>query len=749
MFGVFFVQRIVTEKHRADVERDLANARRVTLLEERGRSELLAHNAGNALAYLVGAAHDGKVGGARGFLIAEAMEPFEAQVAHISVGKGDVVVAASPDGRWIATAGDGPIELRTPDGHAVRSFGAYGITRVVSFDRTSTRLVAGGDDGIARIWTLPDGEAIELPGHRGAILDAEFSPDGRTLVTTGADASVRLWELPKRRVTVIGCHAKPVVSARFSLTGEEVLTASADATACLIEHHGPIERSNGEEWDIERQIKGHTAAVNSAEWSADGRFIVTASDDETARVWSHSRGKPVYASGLRHDLGTVVQRALMTDDGLIVTAGSDHMVRLWELPASIPDDGTSPPPVRPPHKLPGHTGRIVVAALSADSRQLVTGGLDGLAKVWALPSGLELATFEHADAVTSVAFVPGTSLLVTGSRDGTARIWNTRVTDPPIELGNAATAIAIAPDGAVAASLADSLVRIARPGQPDLLDLDGHLAIPLAVAFTPDGSRLVSAGQDAVAIVWDPHTGAQVAKLAATTQDPPPPIQALAVAPDGDHVALVRDGNVEVWSLATRARVLLLAPPRGRVDALAIDPVTGAIAAVGQDGTFVVWDAHGAVQQATSDRGSPYRTVAFSPAGDALVTAGAGFADMRPVIGGLVGKIDVTLEGGMGVVRAVLVTPDGSRIITGGDNGLAMIWDRYKGKLLGTRDHRDKPITALAVRGDTLWVGSEDPLLTSWPIRVETGSADSLEKFLIEKHVPVELHADVLRKRTP
>lgn len=631
----------------------------------------------------------------------------------------------------------------------MHSFGTHGVTRVVSFDRTSTRLVAGGDDGIARIWTLPDGEAIELPGHRGAILDAEFSPDGRTLVTTGADASVRLWELSKRRVTVIRCHANHAVSARFSLDGEEVLTASADATACLIEHHGPFERSHGQEWNIERQIKGHTAAVNSAEWSADGRFIVTASDDETARVWSHSRGKPVYASGLHHEAGTIVERALMTEDGLIVTAGSDHVVRLWELPATIPDDGTSPPPVRPPHKLLGHTGRITVAALSADSKQLVTAGLDGLAKVWALPSGLELATFEHGDAVTSVAFVPGMARLVTGSRDGTARIWNTHVADPPIDLGNAATAIAIAPDGSVAAALADSLVRIARPGQPELVDLDGHLAIPLAVAFTPDGSRLVSAGEDAAASIWDPRTGAQLAKLAATGQDPPPPIQALAAFPDGDRVALVRDGKVEVWSLATRTRLLLLAPPHGRVDALAIHPVTGAIAAVGGDGTFVEWGAHGAVLQARVDRGSPYRAVVFSPAGDALVTVGAGFADVRPVIGGMIGKIDVSLEGGMGVVRAVLVTPDGSRIITGGDSGFAMIWDRYKGKLLGTRDHRDKPITALAVRGDTLWVASEDRLLTSWPIRVETGSADTLEQFLIDKHVPVELHADVVRKRRP
>ncbi|MCX5742758.1 MAG: serine/threonine-protein kinase, partial [Proteobacteria bacterium] len=73
------VRGIVFERDRAEAEEHRASLGRVALLDERGRSELLAGHAGAALAYLVGAAHDGGVGGARGFLLADAMAPFEAE----------------------------------------------------------------------------------------------------------------------------------------------------------------------------------------------------------------------------------------------------------------------------------------------------------------------------------------------------------------------------------------------------------------------------------------------------------------------------------------------------------------------------------------------------------------------------------------------------------------------------------------------------------------------------------------------
>jgi WD40 repeat protein len=96
-------------------------------------------------------------------------------------------------------------------------------------------------------------------------------------------------------------------------------------------------------------------------------------------------------------------------------------------------------------------------------------------------------------------------------------------------------------------------------------------------------------------------------------------------------------------------------------------------------------------------------------------------------------------------VRATLVTDD--FVVTAGDNGRALIWDRGTGKLIGTRDRHDKPITSLALLGDTLWIASEDHTVNAWDVRIETGSASELRTFMTNQHVPVELIDDVVRKR--
>jgi WD40 repeat protein len=114
-------------------------------------------------------------------------------------------------------------------------------------------------------------------------------------------------------------------------------------------------------------IKQHSSTVERIAFSSDGRRVVTASDDHTARIWDAESGTPVGVP-LRHE-GEVKDAVFSPDGKLVATASSDKTVRLW-------NSATGEPlaPMR-------HDGRCRVV-FSHDGRRLVIGQLgEGIARV--------------------------------------------------------------------------------------------------------------------------------------------------------------------------------------------------------------------------------------------------------------------------------------------------------------------------------------------------------------------------------
>ena len=80
-------------------------------------------------------------------------------------------------------------------------------------------------------------------------------------------------------------HDNIVLSAAFSPDGKRIVTASFDGTARI------WDATTGE--PIGEPLRGHERGVTSAAYSPDGRRIVTASQDKTARIWDSASGKPI------------------------------------------------------------------------------------------------------------------------------------------------------------------------------------------------------------------------------------------------------------------------------------------------------------------------------------------------------------------------------------------------------------------------------------------------------------------------
>jgi len=116
-------------------------------------------------------------------------------------------------------------------------------------------------------------------------------------------------------------------------------------------------------------LTGHTGYVNSAKFSPDGKYIVSAADDQTARVWpADGQGQPLVLTG---HTGTVNSAEYSPDGKFLVTGSFDQTVRVW------PADGKGSPAV-----LTGHTGSVLFADFSPDGRRIVSGSRDRTVRVW-------------------------------------------------------------------------------------------------------------------------------------------------------------------------------------------------------------------------------------------------------------------------------------------------------------------------------------------------------------------------------
>jgi Tol biopolymer transport system component len=302
-------------------------------------------------------------------------------------------------------------------------------------------------------------------------------------------------------------------------------------------------------------LRGHTDFFNSAAYSPDGRWIVTASDDGTARVWdAESRRQKME---LKH-IDRVIHSAAYSPDGQwIVTASWDATV-VW-------DAGSGQQKMM----WRGHSASINSAAYSPDGRWIVTASHDNTARVWEAESGQQMLVLRgHTSGINSAAYGPDGRRIVTAGWDGTARVWDAGSGQQVMVLKGHTASVSSAvysPDGqwiVTAGGYPDSTARVwdAESGQQRMV-LRGHKFSVNSAAYSPDGRWIVTASHDNTARVWDAQSGQQKMVL----QGHMDWVSSAAYSPDGQWIVTAGwDGTAQVWWWGADVEDLL-AEARSRV----------------------------------------------------------------------------------------------------------------------------------------------------------------------------------------
>ena len=578
-----------------------------------------------------------------------------------------------------------------------------------SFDADGRRVVTAGWDGTARIWNAATGEPEAVIDTGAAQLEtASFSPDGERVVTAGGDASARLWDAGDGALLAVLSHTSGshVLAAHFSPDGKRVVTTGDDATARL--------------WDattgtplavLPHETGSHVLAAG---FSPDGRFVATADDGGLAVVWRTSTGRPL--ARLRR--GGAVTSVRFGPNGSIVTASDDGTARVWR-----PFAREAKPVV-----LRGHRRNVTAAEFSPDGKRVVTASLDGTARLWNPRTGKELtAPLAHDDTVLTATFSPDGARVVTASADQTAQIWD------------------------------------AGTGE-ELSVLRGHDDYVGSAAFSPDGKRVVTSSFDHTSRVWDAAAGEPLVTVGSDAF----PVARVALGPDGGLLlATPPIGDPRVLQLVPRARVSTLRVHGARIvsaafgvdgrDAVTADaaaglriwePATGrlrssrklkgkpVIAVPSPDAVHVVSVS---VDEAT---GPPVTTVALwdrtrpAPAATWHLDGrgqGAGFdAKGRRVLvwtgeGGvsvwdIASRRRLAAYSAPGPLRAAALSPDGSRVVSAGDDGIAWVRDVASGQELVKPPHHALAVVAasFSADGNRLLTASLDKTARIWD--AHTGS---------------------------
>ena len=372
----------------------------------------------------------------------------------------------------------------------------YWIDSAIAISPDGKKIVTASDESTAQVWDAESGKKLhDLTGHEGFVTRITFSPHGTKIVTAGYDGAPRIWDAELgKELHKLGGHIHLRVPI-FSPDGKKIVTttgyfSSGDNTTRI--------------WDVESGKELHKWEGGFVAFSPDGKQFVT-QDNNGIRIWDAESGRELRRIGGNHPS--------FSPDGTKIVVGARATV------------------------LDVHSGRVLQrldgrpVTFFPDGKKVVTMDIRAC-RIWDVESGRELQTFQYSygsrDGDLGQFAISSDGRRIVSRNSGTVRIVDA-------ESGRILATAGLASFGSI-------------PGIP------ANVRMTTPATFSPDGKKVIAgtwipsgtSGGEALVRVWDSESGSELQPLRGHTKS----VFFAAFSPCGSKIVTASDDRtVRIWTL--------------------------------------------------------------------------------------------------------------------------------------------------------------------------------------------------------
>lgn len=509
------------------------------------------------------------------------------------------------DGSQLALACcDGTVKIWDVDKKQIISLNDEKVLRVY-FNKQGTYLATLRSDDRANLWKADDFEAAEplKTIQLDDLNNLAFSPDGKLVATTGWDGYVKLWQVPSdngppfnNRPRIIK-HGKSLKRVYFSPNGTLLATISSDdgmvkvwkissgqklwegkdfvlaaafspddkLLALANRNNHVLYVLNTATGNYQAILPGHTGTVSKLLFLPQGkspnvRFLVSASEDETVKLWDIFSNQELFSLAGHHKpvMGIAVYPDPENKGNRLVSVGRDGQARVWDIGI-------------------GHTSFVNKVVFDKNGAWLATASNDGTARIWDTKTGNELACLggdqERIEAM-ALSHNPNKEELVTAGKGETLKFWTLGEKKPRLFDCN------------------KILSKIEPNENPKIVKIND-------ITFSPHGTY--AAVQAVVGFRYRYGSKILLFNCGGDSSEPPrlippndkirdPGFRCLAISPDENQMAIgLSNGRIQVWNLKNHSEPIEFVAHQDAILSVAYSPTADYLASAGADMKVKLW----------------------------------------------------------------------------------------------------------------------------------------------------------------